>query len=227
MKYVYKLVAALGALATIPTLLFSKIFYFKISSIALETLISLLQLFGNESAENLVAQSGGKVPNAIGEAWSLFRAIDTFSPFMNGESSDPDLAEKLSTLVSPAIVFAVIAVLLVICAIVTAVFAIAAKNNRKVIYSSVAGIGLSLMLHSAFESLVAPILSEQISISTLMGSVWGGLIGKVEILTLTNNFWFIPAIFGAVIIWTVLYNYTLPEKEKKERKLMLGEADEE
>lgn len=227
MKYVYKIVAALGALATIPTLLFSKLFYFKMSSIALETLIALLQLFGNESAENIISQTGGKVPNAIAESLSFFDLFDTFSPFKNFNSSNSDLAEKLNILITPAIVFAVIAILLIICAITTAIIAIVTKNNRKVICSSVVGIGLSLMLHSAFESLAAPVLNGQVSIATLMGSVWGDLIGKFEVFTLTTNFWFIPAIFGAVILWTVLYNYTLPDKEKRERKLMLGEADEE
>ena len=37
----------------------------------------------------------------------------------------------------------------------------------------------------------------------------------------------VVAIFAAIILWTVLYNYTLPADEKKKRLIMLGEAEEE
>ena len=83
------------------------------------------------------------------------------------------------------------------------------------------------MANEAFEAIAAPVLDGTVSLATLMGSVWGGLIGNIDTFSLLSNFWFIPAIFGAIILWTVLYNYTLPENEKRERKLMLGEADDE
>ncbi|MBO5290278.1 MAG: hypothetical protein J6B35_01685, partial [Clostridia bacterium] len=113
----------------------------------------------------------------------------------------------------------------VVCAIVTAVFAFAAKNNRMVIYSSVCGIGLTFMFSKAFEAVAAPFLDQSISLSTIFDSMWASFLGEIEVMTLTNEFWFIAVVFLAVIIWTVLYNITLPENEKKERKLMLGEED--
>ncbi len=228
MKYVYKIVAALGALATIPLLFFTELFYIKMSSTALEGIVSILQMMGGSSAlEEVLAQTGGKAPNAIAESLSFYEIFDTVNSFKNIASNGDGLGDKLDVLISPAIVFAVIVAMIIICAIFTAIFAIFAKNNRKVIYTSIIGIGLSLMANEAFEAIAAPVLDGTVSLATLMNSVWGGLIGNIDTFSLLSNFWFIPAIFGAVILWTVLYNYTLPENEKRERKLMLGEADEE
>ncbi len=228
MKYLYKIVAALGALATIPILFFTELFYIKMSSTALEGIVSILQMTGGSSAlEEVLAQTGGKVPNAIAESLSFYEIFDTINSFKNVASNGDGIGDKLDVLVSPAIVFAVILTMIIICAVITAIFAIFAKNNRKVIYTSVIGIGLSFMANEAFEAIAAPVLDGTVSLATLMGSVWGGLIGNIDTFSLLSNFWFIPAIFGAVILWTVLYNYTLPENEKRERKLMLGEWDEE
>jgi hypothetical protein len=55
--------------------------------------------------------------------------------------------------------------------------------------------------------------------------MWASFLGEIEVMTLTNEFWFIAFVFLAVIIWTVLYNITLPENEKRKRKIMLGEED--
>ncbi len=228
MKYLYKIVAALGALATIPMLFFTELFYIKMSSTALEGIVSILQITGGNSAlEEILAQTGGKVPNAIAESLSFYEIFDTVNSLKGIASNGDGLGDKLDVLVTPAIVFAVILAMIILCAIVTAIFAISAKNNRKVIYTSIIGIGLSLMANEAFEAIAAPVLDGTVSIATLMDSVWGGLIGNIDTFSLLSNFWFIPAIFGAIILWTVLYNYTLPENEKRERKLMLGEADDQ
>ena len=227
MKYFYKIVAALGALAVIPTLIFTKIFYFKMSSTALQAIIAILKLSGNEVTEELFTQTGGKLPSAVADSLSFYDIFNTLTSLKDLASNGDGLDDKLEILFAPAIVFAVILVLVVICAIVTTIIALFTKNNRKVIYSSIVGIGFSLMATPAFGAIADPILDGRVSIATLMDSVWGGLIGNMEEFILNTNFWFIPAIFGAIILWTVLYNYTLPENEKKERKLMLGELDEE
>ena len=226
MKYVYKIVAALGALAAIPLLLFSKIFYFKFSSAALQLFSYLLQNGNNSSAMNeILQQNGGQMPNAIADSFSIYDIYDLISSvggfFEQSEAADG----KFDALITPVIVFVIIAIMLVVCAVITAIFAFVAKDNRKAIYSSVAGIGLSFMLNEAFEAISAPILDGTISRSTLLESWWSGLLGSVDTITLTNNFWFIPVVFVGVIIWTVIYNYTLPDDQKKERKLMLGEEE--
>lgn len=225
MKYVYKLVAALGALSVLPLIVFLENIYFKLTSAALSTVFYVGQLLGNETLTQAIENNNGVVPEAMADTMSLYDLYDLFSG-LGGSSDNSDLIERLDILIAPVITAGVVLILIAICAIITAIFAFVMKDNRKVIYSSIAGIGLSLMFQECFEAIAEPILEGTISIATLMESVLGGLIGNFEELTLTTNFWFIPAVFGAVILWTVLYNYTLPEKEKRERMLMLGEADE-
>ena len=225
MKYVYKIIAAIGALAIIPVLLFTKIFYYDMSSIAVQLLVYIAQATGNNSLDDIIAQNGGNAPTGIADTLSYYDLYDTFAGFAG--SGDRTLQETLGGVFTPVVLFAVVSLMVVICAVVTAILTIVVKNNRKVIYSSVVGIGLSVMLSCIFEDIAAPVIEGTVSLSTLLDSMWAGLLGNIDELSLSTNFWFIPAIFGAIILWTVLYNYTLPEKEKRERKLMLGEADDE
>lgn len=223
MKYVYKIVAALGALSVIPMLGFLKIFYYKASSVAVQILAFIANMKGNADMEKILAENGGNLPENIADTMSVYDLVSLLD-FSEGFSSDA-VGDKFDLIVVPGIVLGVIAVMLVVCAIVTAVFAFAAKNNRMVIYSSVCGIGLTFMFSKAFEAVAAPFLDQSISLSTIFDSMWASFLGEIEVMTLTNEFWFIAVVFLAVIIWTVLYNITLPENEKKERKLMLGEED--
>ena len=226
MKYVYKIVAAIGALAVLPMIVFLENIYFKISSTALNLVFSIGQLLGNEAITQAIKDNNGVVPQAMADTLSLYEIYDLVATLGSSEG-DGNLAEKFQLLISPLITAGIVLALIAICAIVTAIFAFVVKDNRKVIYSSIAGIGLSLMFSECFEGVAAPILDGTISISTIMESMWGGLIGNIDKFSLTTNFWFIPAVFGAIILWTALYNYTLPENEKRERKLMLGEADDQ
>lgn len=223
MKYVYKIVAALGALSVIPMLGFLKIIYYKASSVAVQILAFIANMRGNADMEEILAENGGNLPENIADTMSIYDLVSLLD-FSQGFSSDA-VGDKFDLIIVPGIVLGVIAVMLVICAIVTAVFAFAAKNNRMVIYSSVCGIGLTFMFSKAFEAVAAPFLDQSISLSTIFDSMWASFLGEIEVMTLTNEFWFIAVAFLAVIIWTVLYNITLPENEKKERKLMLGEED--
>lgn len=224
MKYVYKIIAALGAIATIPMLLFSKIFSYVFSSSALETLFYLGQLFDKSFGSEILEQTGGKTPTGIADSTSLYELATLFKSF--GNLTDGGSNEELQKLIMPAIIFLILLALIVICAIVTAVFAIVAKNNRKVVYSSIVGIALCAMTHVAFESVVSPLLDGTLTTASIFNSTWATFIANVESISLTSSFWFVPLIFLVVIVWTVLYNTTLPENEKAERKLMLGEADE-
>ncbi|MBP3559263.1 MAG: hypothetical protein J6K49_01175 [Clostridia bacterium] len=223
MKYVYKIVAALGALSVIPMLGFLKIIYYKASSVAVQILAFIANMRGNADIEKILAENGGNLPENIADTMSVYDLVSLLD-FSQGFSSDA-VGDKFDLVIVPGIVLGVIAVMLVICAIVTAIFAFAAKNNRMVIYSSVCGIGLTFMFSKAFEAVAAPFLDQSISLSTIFDSMWASFLGEIEVMTLTNEFWFIAVAFLAVIIWTVLYNITLPENEKKERKLMLGEED--
>ena len=222
MKYLYKIVAALGAISIIPLFVFLETIYFRIGSAALTAIFGIGNLLGIDA---LAEATNGEIPAGIADTYSPYELYKFLSD-MGGFDTAGKLEGKFDILIAPAITGGVVLTLLAICAIVTAVFAIFAKDNRKVIYSSVAGIGLSLMFKECFEGFAAPILDGSISLATVADSFWAGLIANFEELILNTNFWFIPVVFAAIILWTVLYNYTLPEKEKKERKLMLGEADE-
>ena len=222
MKYVYKIVAALGALSVIPMLGFLKIFYYKASSTVVQILAFIANMKGYDSMKE-IAENGGSLPKNIADTMSVYdlaELLDLSQSFAGDGASG-----KFDLIIVPGIVLGIVAVMIVICAIVTAVFAFAAKNNRMVIYSSVCGIGLTFMFSKAFEAVAAPFLDQSISLSTIFDSMWASFLGQLETMTLTNEFWFIAVVFGAIIVWTVLYNITLPEDEKKERKLMLGEED--
>ena len=226
MKYIYKTIAALGAISIIPLFIFVETIYFRIGSAALTAILGIGNLLGVEQLSGALEQTNGKIPAGIADTYSPYELYKFLSD-MGGFDTAGKLEGKFDILIAPAITGGVVLALLVICAIVTAVFAIVAKDNRKVIYSSMAGIGLSLMFKECFEGFAAPILDGSISLATVADSFWAGLIANFEELILNTNFWFIPLAFGAIILWTVLYNYTLPEKEKKARKIMLGEADDE
>ena len=224
MKYLYKIVAALGAVSIIPLFIFLETIYFRVGSAALTAIFGISNLLGIDA---LTQATNGEIPAGIADTYSPYELYAFLGDMEAFKGLGGDLEGKFDILIAPAITGGVVLALLAVCAIVTAVLAIFAKNNRKVIYSSVIGIGLSLMFKECFEGFAAPILDGSISLATITDSFWSGLIANFEELMLNTNFWFIPVVFAAIILWTVLYNYTLPEKEKKERKFMLGEADDE
>lgn len=226
MKYVYKIVAALGAISILPLFVFLETLYFRMSSTALTAIFGIGQLLNNETLNQVLQETNGEIPTGIADTYSPYELYNLLYG-LGDLGGDGNLAEKFEILIAPLITAGVVLALIVICAIITAVFAIVAKDNRKVIYSSIAGIGLSLMFKECFEGFAAPILNGTISLASLLENAWAGLIGNFEEFTLNTNFWFIPVVFASIILWTVLYNYTLPKDEKKQRKIMLGEADDE
>ena len=224
MKYVYKIIAALGALASIPLMIFGANFTYSMASAGLEALFSIGELLNIGSFTEYLQQHGGQAPTHLGDTTSLYefsKLIDSISGF----EGDGSIMEELSIVLNPAIVLMVAMAAIAICAIVAAICAFVSKNNRHVIYACVAGIGFSMMIPECFEALAAPILDGSIKFSTLLGTSFADMIGSIEVLELSSSFWFIPLVFAGVIAWTVLYNATLPENEKTERKIMLGEVD--
>lgn len=223
MKYVYKAVAAIASLVVIPAFMFLSNIYYKFSSVAMQIIVTALANRGNTHALEILEQNNGVAPSAIADSIS-FRELLGLSDSVSGLLSG-SVSETLAVLKTPAITLAVIGVLIMVCAAVTACIAIFAKNNRKVYYSSLAGIGLSIMFKFAFESVAAPFLDGTISLADLLESFAGVFVANAEAVELSTTFYFIPLIFLGVIVWTAIYNFTLPENEKKARKAMLKEAD--
>ena len=71
MKYVYKIVAALGALSVIPMLGFLKIFYYKASSVAVQILAFIANMKGNADMKEILAENGGNLPQNIADTMSV------------------------------------------------------------------------------------------------------------------------------------------------------------
>ena len=232
MKYVYKTVAALLAIAVIAVMIFTPII-----AISLESLIpSILTLVGawlkNETAMELLEQYEGAIPSTIGEDIALF---DLISPGENSiasiirnfgsEDASSTALEALEPAMPSIIAFIVVFVLIAICAIAVAVTAFVCKNNRVPIYLSIIGCGLNAMLFETFGDVAQPFVEGEITLSQLAGTDWATLLGSITGLEVPSSMWAISVLFICVIVWTVLYNITLPQEEKIARKRMLGELD--
>lgn len=221
MKYVYKAVAAIGSLTVIPALAFLSTIYYRFSSPTMALLFQVLAGKGLESAKKVVAENGGVAPQYVADSTSLYKLTDLLNMFKGSQSSNSAL-----DILKPAVItLVIIAILIAVIAIVTALLAFVAKDNRKVYYSSLAGIGASVMFKFAFDSLVAPLVDGTISLSDIMQSAIGAFIAKAEVIELSTAFYAIPALFVCVMVWTFIYNYTLPETEKAARKKYIEEVD--
>ena len=222
MKYVYKIISAICSLAVLPALVFSPYIYYDISSAALQGLFALGELMGNETIINAMDEYGlDKAPTGIAGSFSIYGLKDIIS-LVSGNASSSEVLEKVEIMIPSFFAMCAAFALIVICAIVTIVFAFACKDNRKVIASSFAGITSSLLFVMLFDNTLAPVVSGQINLNTLIDTFWASLIAEVEEISIAPVFYLIPVLFGFIALWTVLYNATLPEKEKAERMKMIG-----
>ena len=106
MKYVYKIVAALGALSVIPMLGFLKIFYYKASSIAVQILAFIANMRGNADIEKILAENGGNLPENIADTMSVYDLVSLLD-FSQGFSSDA-VGDKFDLVIVPGIVLGII-----------------------------------------------------------------------------------------------------------------------
>lgn len=222
MKYVYKIISALCAVAVLPLMVFSPMIYYYFSSTALQSLFTIGQLLGNETLTNAMEKFGLEtVPTGMANNVSIYDLADLVWRFKDiGDSST--VTEPIKVLLPSLIATFIAIALTLITAIVIVVLVFACKDNRKVIAASFAGIGFSLMIQMLFENTVSPLVNGEITITDFIDSAWASLIAEVEIITLNSTFYFIPITFGFIALWTILYNATLPEKEKAERAKMIG-----
>ena len=222
MKYVYKIISAISSLAVLPAIVFSPIIYYYFSSVALQGAFALVELFNKGSMQEYLDKYNlDSVPTGISNTMSLYDLFDLVMQF-SGMGDSGDFLSKIEVMVPSLIATAAAFILTVVCAIVTAVLAIACKDNRKVIASSFAGIGMSLLTAMLIENTVSPLVSGAISMTDFIDAFWASLIAQVEEISVAPMFYMIPALFGFVALWTILYNATLPEKEKAERMKMIG-----
>lgn len=222
MKLVYKIVSALCALAVLPAMVFSPIIYYYVSSVALQGILALAELMNSGAVQQYLDEYNlDSVPEGIADTASIYDMVDLVGQFGGGNASS-EILDKIEIMIPSLIATAIAIVFTIVCAIVTVVFAFACKDNRKVIASSFAGLGFSLMVPMLIENTVAPLVSGAISISDFIDSFLASLIADVEVIEVAPMYYLIPALFGFIALWTVLYNATLPEKEKAERLKMIG-----
>ena len=182
MKYVYKIVAAVVALAVIVAAICLPLVYISFESLIPSVLLTIGAYLKNDAATEVLESTNGELPTGVAENIAVKDFLlpgsgSVAEIIANIDIGDSDTATKaLGPVISPAITFAVIFALILICAIVTAVIAIVAKDNRKVIYSAITGTGLSLMLPEAFEAVAAPFLNGDITLATLSGSPFASLL---------------------------------------------------
>lgn len=231
MKYVYKIVAALCALAVIFVAIVTPLVHVEIDSLLPGILVGLGAYIDKDAVQDVVQDTKGEIPTGMYEDISIKNLIAPNDNSiaqaimqMSGEASEETM-KALEPVMAPFITFLVVLALVFICAIATAIVAFASKNNRNVYYCCITGIFISLMASPCIKAIAAPFVNGDITLETLTGSGWAFLIGEITEVSLPSTFFFVPAIFAGIILWTFLYNATLPEKEKLERKLMLGEAD--
>ncbi|MBR4287057.1 MAG: hypothetical protein IKT55_05065 [Clostridia bacterium] len=233
MKYVYKTVAALLALAVIAVIICTPMISITIESLIPGALVAVGAYLDSDKAAEILEQTKGEIPTGFGEDISILNII---SPTDNSiaavirsfgsEESSSTAMEALEPVFPAAIGFAVVLALIVICSIAAAVTAFACKNNRIPIYISIVGCGLNFMLFKTFEDVAKPFTDGTITLSSLVGSDWMMLVGDITEVSMPTTMWLIAAVFVCVIVWTLLYNATLPANEKLARKRMLGEIDE-
>ncbi len=232
MKYVYKSVAAILALAVIAVLICTPIIAVSMESLVPAALVLIGSYLKNDKATDILNEYEGSVPSAIGERISILdliapteNSIASIIKSLGSEEASSTALEALEPVIPAAIGFIVILGLIVICAIATAVTAFACKNNRVPIYLSIIGCGLNVMMFKTFGDVARPFVDGDITLSNLVGSDWMMLLGEITGVEIPSTMWFIAALFVCVIVWTILYNATLPPEEKLARKRMLGELD--
>ncbi len=219
MKIAYKIISALLAIAVLPAMVFSPLIYYYVSSFALQALFTVAELMDSKVIADKLEQFGlESAPEGIADSLSLFDIFQTTDKLKNVFEGG-ELNEELAS-VAPAFFSSIFAfILIAVCAIVTAVLAFKAKDNKSVIVSSAFGIGASVLFETIFNDMVSSFLNGRISIADFVDSFVGALLADVEVISLTSTFWFIPGLFACVILWTLVYNFTLPENEKAKKKM--------
>lgn len=228
MKYVYKIICAVIAAVVIGVIAFSPILGIRLQSdwVAIGQAQAINK--GDVDMAMKYLENDGQLSEYVSETTSLYEMFfgDT-GQFFTAFSSLFNLAENkaVQILVAPAIAFAISLVFTVLCALAVIIFGIFAKNNRKVIYSCIAGIASYFLMIENFAVIEEIMTSGRLSLVDITQQWYMSFFGEIVNFELLEPITVIPFLFGAVIVWTLLYNYTLTPAQKRERKLMLKEAD--
>lgn len=231
MKIGYKLIVIIVAVLAVVLLITTPFTRIACESIVAQIGGFLGQATENKEVEEVIDKNNGELPKYITEKISFYDFVNPksgslVSLAMNAVESfdEKEMSPAIEKMIPAGITLLVCAALIVICAIATIVV-VFTKNNRRVIYTSLCAIGASLMFSETLEAITHPVVNGDVTLATIFQASWANLFGTIKIFELAPSFWMVPALFGFIILFTALYNFTLPEKEKAERKAMLGEAE--
>ena len=228
MKYVYKIVCVVIAAVVIGLIAFSPILGIRLQSDWVAIGQSQAINKGDVDMAIKYLENDGQLSEYVSETTSLYEMFfgDT-GQFFTAFSSLFNLAENkaVQILVAPAIAFAISLGFTVLCALAVIIFGIFAKNNSKVIYSCIAGIASYFLMIENFAVIEEIMTSGRLSLVDITQQWYMSFFGEIVNFELLEPITVIPFLFGAVLVWTLLYNYTLTPAQKRERKLMLKEAD--
>lgn len=228
MKYVYKVVCVLLAAIVVGVVFFAPIVGVRVHS-ELAALVegNAIQKGDEEMIEKYI-ENDGVLSNHISETSSIYDMLfGDEGTFFRNVAIYFDIAnnEEIRILYAPAISFLSSLILVALCALAVVVFGLFAKNNRKVIYSCIAGIGSSFLAKECFEVIEETFVSGRLTLGDITQESWMDILGNIVNFEVLDIFNAAPIVFGVIIVWTFLYNYTLTPEQKRERKLLLGEAD--
>ncbi len=227
MKYVYKIITVILAIVAVVVLFTAPIAEISVKS-AIAQLAGYIGQYKNDaSIQETIENNDGNLPEYITADFAFSDLFDEDS-FVNtifslAEKSDTQPNEKVKVLFGPAVCLLISIACIIICAIAV-ISTVFTKNNRNVVYAAVWGIVSCFMYNYSFETIAEMFMNKKITFSTILNSAAGDIIGEFARFEIPGSFWAIAGVFAAIIIFTVLYNYTLPEKDKAQRKEMLGEV---
>lgn len=208
MKIVYRIVAALLALAIIPSAYFLSFFYYSFDAalvyVADEVYISgLVDMFKDDT--------------------------ESIKKFFSGDGSFLS-SHGAQQIKPPLISFAVFFALALLLSVVILLFAI--FSNKRLLITSLGGLGLAFMgaAYISFGKLADLLTSGQVPLSSFFDTdgfsflikmgiqMAGGFLG-LEVLRLTTATLIMTLLFAAIVVWGLAFILTEDDKEKAERKL--------
>jgi hypothetical protein len=228
MKYVYKVVCVLLAAIVVGVVLFAPIVGIRVHSEIAALIEGNAIQNGDEEMIEKYIKNDGVLSDHISEKSSIYDMVfGEEGTFFKNVAIYFDIAnnEEIRILYAPVIAFAAALAVVVLCALAVVVFGLFAKNNRKVIYSCIAGIGSSLLVKECFGVIEETFVSGRLTLGDITQESWMDILGNIVNFEVLDIFNAAPIVFGVIIVWTFLYNYTLTPEQKRERKLLLGEAD--
>lgn len=194
MKYVYKSVTALIALAVLPVLYFLPLFQYRVKSPILTVI--------------------GAGTNYMGDAVSLSSISELGQQLgqYSGGGNSGTLTTALKGMMTPLIVCAVFFILVVLTAITCAVLAFACKKKYPACCAAVFGIAFTNMYTGAMNAIIQPLADKSTTLANIIGQWWVTFVADLEFIAIGNAQNFVYVLFAGVLLWSAVYTVTEPKE---------------